>query len=191
MQKLAKAVSVLTVAPLLALTLLSWVYFADPASFGGLAQYLLAILFLTVLPILAYPLQKILPKFREQGRDGQRQLAFIMAVLGYTLGILCAAISRAPRSIWLIYLTYFFSGILLTLCNKFTKIRASGHACGVAGPIAMLIYMQGISALPMLILLPIVYWARLRMKRHTVSDLLLGTLTPLVSMGLALLVCGF
>ncbi len=191
MQKFAKAVSVLTVAPIMALLLLTWLYCFAPASFGGFLQYLFALLFLVLLPILAYPMQKLLPPFRHQGRDGQRKLAFIMAVVGYSLGILCAAIAQAPRTLFIVYLTYFFSGILLTLCNKLTKIRASGHACGVAGPVAMLIYMQGISALPMLLLLPLVYWARLCMKRHTISDLIWGTATPLVAMLFALLICGF
>ena len=145
---------------------------------------------MTVLPILAYPLQKILPKFREQGRDGQRQLAFIMAVLGYTLGILCAAISRAPKH--LAHLPHvFFLRDTADALQQIHQNPSQRTRLRRGRPIAMLIYMQGISALPMLILLPIVYWARLRMKRHTVSDLLLGTLTPLVSMGLALLVCGF
>lgn len=191
MQKLAKVISILTVAPLMALVLLSWLYCADPVLFGGLFQYLLAVLFLVVLPIFAYPLQKILPPFRSQGRPGQRKLAFFMAVLGYTLGIVCAAIARAPKTLWLIYLTYFFSGILLTLLNRVTKVRASGHACGVAGPIALLIYMRGAPALPMLLLLPLVYWARLAMKRHTPVDLVWGTLTPLLALLLSLLLCGF
>ena len=191
MQKLAKVISILTVAPLMALVLLSWLYCADPALFGGLFQYLLAVLFLVVLPILAYPLQKILPPFRSQGRPGQRKLAFLMAVLGYTLGIVCAAIARAPKALWLIYLTYFFSGLLLTLLNRLTKVRASGHACGVAGPVALLIYMRGAPALPMLLLLPLVYWARLAMKRHTPVDLVWGTLTPLLALLLSLLLCGF
>ena len=191
MQKLAKVISILTVAPLMALLLLSWLYCADPVLFGGLFQYLLAVLFLVVLPIFAYPLQKILPPFRSQGRPGQRKLAFFMAVLGYTLGIVCAAIARAPKTLWLIYLTYFFSGILLTLLNRVTKVRASGHACGVAGPIALLIYMRGAPALPMLLLLPLVYWARLAMKRHTPVDLVWGTLTPLAALLLSLLLCGF
>ena len=191
MQKLAKVISILTVAPLMALVLLSWLYCADPALFGGLFQYLLAVLFLVVLPILAYPLQKILPPFRSQGRPGQRKLAFLMAVLGYTLGIVCAAIARAPKALWLIYLTYFFSGILLTLLNRLTKVRASGHACGVAGPVALLIYMRAAPSLPMLLLLPLVYWARLAMKRHTPVDLVWGTLTPLLALLLSLLLCGF
>ena len=43
----------------------------------------------------------------------------------------------------------------------------------------------------MLLLLPLVYWARLAMKRHTPVDLVRGMLTPLLALLLSLLLCGF
>ncbi len=76
MQKLAKVISILTVAPLMALVLLSWLYCADPALFGGLFQYLLAVLFLVVFPILAYPLQKILLPFAAKAAQGKENWLF-------------------------------------------------------------------------------------------------------------------
>ena len=41
----------------------------------------------------------------------------------------------------LLCLTYFFSVVLLTLCNKALHVHASGHACSVTGPLLLLIYL--------------------------------------------------
>ena len=43
---------------------------------------LCGLLFLVVLPLLAYPLQKYIPHFKDSGRDGQRSLAMIFSAAG-------------------------------------------------------------------------------------------------------------
>lgn len=190
MEKAAKAIRVLTVAPVMALLLLSVLFFGAGESFGGLSDYLLAVLFLVVLPVAAYPAQPFIPKFRDMGRDGQRRLAMLAAVIGYLLGIAAAAILGTSPVLWTVYLTYLFSGVILMALNKLLKVKASGHACGVAGPVAILIYYIGWPALLGLLLLGLVYWSSLRMKRHTLPQLLLGTLVPLLSFACALWLSG-
>ena len=186
--KVAKGVRVITVAPVVALVTLILLYLVRPLIFGGIFQLLMAILFLTVLPLLAYPLQRVLPGFRDRGRDGQRKLAFIMAVAGYVCGTVFAVAADAPKGVFQIYLTYLISGVILSIFNKLLKIKASGHACGVAGPVALLVHFCGINGYWALLILPVVYWACLAMKRHTPSQLLLGTITPLISLVLVLLI---
>ena len=66
---------------------------------------------------------------------------------------------------------------------------AAGDAfCGVAGPVALLVHFCGLNGYWALLILPVVYWACLVMKRHTPSQLLLGTITPLISLVLVLLI---
>ena len=52
----------------MALVSLTLLYVYRPAMFGGAPHYAMALLFLTVFPLLAYPLQPFLPKFRGAGR---------------------------------------------------------------------------------------------------------------------------
>ncbi|MFA6940682.1 MAG: hypothetical protein WCQ54_06810 [Clostridiaceae bacterium] len=174
-KKTAKIISYITIAPVMAFGMLTLLYFTHNCDFKGLTHYIFSVIYLTVLPILAYPMQKILPKFKDKGRDGQRKLAFIMVVLGYTLGIISALILKAPKNYLTIYLGYFLSGIILTLINKLLKIKASGHACGVMGPVLICIYFIGKYSWLFLLLIPIVFWSRLTMGRHTLRELLLGT----------------
>lgn len=151
-----------------------------PYVFGKILNYIFAIFFLTILPILAYPLQPFIPYFKERGRDGQRELAMIFAVLGYLLGCVTCFISQAPTTLWIIYLEYLLSGLCILIFNKVFHLKASGHACGVVGPICLLCYFRIPALVPGLLTILIVYWASLKIGRHTFSQLLGGSIIPVV-----------
>lgn len=176
----------------MALMLLIVLYITRQMIFGNILNLVLAIGFLVVLPVLAYPLQPIVPYFRGKGREGQRSLAMWMSSLGYILGILTVLFLPVSNFLLIIYMTYLVSGVSLVLLNKVVKIKASGHACGVAGPIFLLIYFLGPWVLFGLLLLASVYWASISMKRHDKTELLIGTTVPTYALLLSfLLVIGF
>ena len=178
--KFAKIIRVLTVAPIMALMTLCTLFIFRPTLFGGALNFILAIVFLTVLPLLAYPLQPVVPHFKDKGREGQRNLAMIFAVSGYILGCLTNLFLKAPSSLWLIYLIYLISGILILIINKLFKLRASAHACGVAGPAALLAYLGVPAAIfPGIVLYLAALWASLKMKRHTLPQFIGGAIIPL------------
>ena len=85
---LNKIIRVVTTAPIMAFVLLTVLYFLRGDIFRSIYDYIWAVVFLTILPIMAYPIQPIVPGFRDKGRTGQRNLAIIMAVLGYIAGII-------------------------------------------------------------------------------------------------------
>ncbi len=177
---ISKIIRVCTLASFLALVLLTTLYFCVPNCMS-LTNYVMSIVFLVLLPIIAYPIQPIVPHFKDRGRDGQRTLAMIAAVVGYVLSIIYAAVSRAPLIIWEIYLTYLLSGITILVINKLFHFKASGHACGIAGPTCMLAFYIG---LPAIIVGGAIYLlalgASLRMDRHTIWQFLGGTAIPIV-----------
>lgn len=187
--KISQIIRIVTLAPIMVLLLLMILYSKRPGIFQGISNYILSVVFLTLLPIAAYPLQQYIPGFQDKGRDGQRKLAMIMAVIGYLLGIISALCFGVTKYLLMIYLTYLFSGILILLFNRVLKVRASGHACGVAGPIAILIYLLDFTAIFSIIILALVYWASLVMKRHTWSELIWGTIIPVLSLLLSITLC--
>lgn len=69
-ERFALAVRKLTLAPVLAGVMLCVIRFYRTEVFQKDIQFAYSILFLTVFPVLAYPLQKYIPHVREQGRDG-------------------------------------------------------------------------------------------------------------------------
>ncbi len=179
--KIAKIIRVLTVAPLMAFATIITLFAVKSESFSNnIWLFLLAVFFLTVLPLLAYPLQRFIPGFRGKGREGQRNLAMLFANGGYILGCITNLFMHAPAELWIVYLEYLFSGMLILIFNKVFHLRASAHACGVIGPGAML-FSFGIH--PALIVSVILWcaslWGSISMKRHTLPQFLGGSAIPI------------
>ena len=173
---MAKLVSFLTLVPVMALFVIQILFHYDRGFFGdGYGSYVVSLLCLVLVPILAYPLKRVLPGYKEGGRDEERKLAFITGVLGQILGFVLSLFFGAPRGVKFFFTSYLMAGILLTVSNLKTPYKASGHACGLAGPLTILVYVVGNKLLLGYLLMPLVYWARLKLKRHSIKELLFGT----------------
>lgn len=187
MKKIAYVIRVITVAPIMALVLLLILYFNSPLTFGNTAIFLMTVFFLVVLPLLAYPLQPFVKKYKDKGREGQRTLAMIFCVAGYIIGLGSAIVVGAPTGVLVIYLAYMISGLFVALINKVLHFKASGHACGVTGPFILLVYFgQEIGYLGAVVL-AFAWLASLYMKRHTWPQLLVGASIPFAALGIILL----
>lgn len=179
---IAKTVRVVTIPPLLVTSLLIILYFGRPDFFRGLYDLLAGISFLAIIPTLAYPLQPLIPGFKNKGRKGQRTLAFITSGIGYVGGMLYALISKVSPELLLIFASYFVSVIVLTVFNMVLKRKASGHSCGVVGPLIFTVYFLGWGWLiPCVALAGAVAWSSVALKRHTPNDLFLGGLSAMLA----------
>lgn len=74
----------------------------------------------------------------------------------------------------LISLTYVFVTASIMFVTLFWKI--SVHSAGVAGPTTALVYFFGLGFVPMYILTALVITVRLKLKAHTLPQLLAGVL---------------
>ncbi|MBR2832385.1 MAG: hypothetical protein IKE57_05620 [Oscillospiraceae bacterium] len=140
------------------------------------SDLLLSLLFLSLLPAAAYPLSELIPSVRRRGREGQRDLAFVLSLASYTAAWCLGILGGMSGGLAMICTVYFFSVLILLLFNKALGLRASGHACSVTGPIIMAcVYFGGWGALAGLPLYAAIFWASLHSGRHTAKELLLGT----------------
>ena len=142
MRKISSLIRKVTIPPVFAVLLLVAVYVAHPNYFSTIWQLIGGIFFLSVLPTLAYPLQKYIPRFKERGREGQRTLAMLFSFAGYVLGSLTAFATNAPLQLKIIFIEYLLCGVSMLLFNKAFRLKASGHACGVVGPVILLLYFK-------------------------------------------------
>lgn len=177
MEKFARIFRKIARPPIFAVAFLLTVYFVSPSAFGNIPQLLCGIATLGVLPILGYPLQKYIPPFKDKGREGQRSLAMLFCFAGYLLGTVIALLTNAPEPLLMIYLCYLSCGIGMLLFNKVFRMKASGHACGIMGPIfAMLMYFKlYIPAIVGAVLAVMVFASSVKTKEHTAGQLLGGT----------------
>jgi hypothetical protein len=178
----AEVVRVLTVPPLTAFLLLFTLFFTRNEIFTGAEQLFLSVLFLSVMPIMAYPLSALIPEYKSLGREGQRRLAFILNFTGFSAAAIYGLISGASRNLLLIYLTYFLSVLILVIFNRYLSIRASGHACGITGPLILLVhFMGGGCILLCAALFVLIVWASLVLKSHTPDELTTGWISASIA----------
>lgn len=187
-EKTAKAIRVLTTVPVMAFMFLTILYKMRPELFGSITHYILLLSFLVLFPVLGYVLQPLLPHFKDKGREGQRNLVILMSFIGFFLGFIIGLFLHAPSAVFLIYLGYFISSIIIIIFNKLLHIRASGHTCGVAGPLSLLVYFISFKGLLISLILVPVYWASLKLKRHTLAQLIWGTFISICAFFIALFI---
>ena len=191
-ERIAKAIRVLSVPPVMVSVLILILAFSKDGIFRSALEIVITIVLLGFVPILAYGLQKILPGFKEQGREGQRKLAFITNLVGYSAAFLWALIADVENALLLICLTYFFSVVFLTICNNGLHYRASGHASSFTGPLVLLIYFFGWKVIiPCLVIAAIIIWSSIYLKRHTVKEIVGGIVVCLLSFTLSLVITTF
>ncbi len=74
MDKFYLTIRKITVAPIIAVVMLTVFFILIPEIFQSAFMYVLSLFCLGVLPLLAYPIQKHIPSYKNKGRDGQRTL---------------------------------------------------------------------------------------------------------------------
>jgi hypothetical protein len=80
----------------------------------------------------------------------------------------------APAQLRAALLSYAIATLIFALLTPLTNL--SLHAAGVSGAAVCLIYVFGVGGLPAVLLIPLVWWARTRLGRHTPAELALGVL---------------
>lgn len=186
MNKICKLIRIITVAPIAALVTVLILNFMKDGFFVNARHFWTAILTLTVLPLLAYPVSLV--KQKDESRRFQRSLAIVFAVVGYITGTVCSFASGGSEGERVLYLTYLLSGIMIALSSFILKRKSSGHACGISGPVTLLTYyLSPLCALGYFLLIP-VFEASLKMKRHTLSQLISGSIIPVVCMLISVLI---
>lgn len=193
MNRVNKIVRIATLSPLTACGMLLSFYFMLPEFFSGTTELLVCIFCLSVVPLLAYPLQRFFPKYRDGGRPAQRNLAIVFTLSGYLLGIVGSIFLHSAANVLVIFLTYLFSGALIALFSKFTEIKASGHAAGVMGPLVGACYFLGGLSVPTAVFVALYaasFYASIKMQRHTAGEFLTGSLASIASMFISVMLCG-
>ena len=180
--KIAHAVRIISIPPVMVGILLVLLFTLRDDIIASTVDMVASMLGLTVLPILAYPVSCAVPALRRKGREGQRSLAMYFSTVGYVAVFVYGLIASVGVGLMHIYAGYLFSVVIILVSNKVFKVRVSGHACSVSGPLVYSGYFLGIWGIIVgVVCWGLILWASLVMKRHTFKEFLLGTLTCLVS----------
>ena len=103
----------------------------------------------------------------------------IMSTLGYITATASAFILGFGADVTRVFITYLLSGASLLIINKLFHIKASGHACGLAGPMGVIVFYTGPTGLIIgCTVFALMVWSSLRLRSHTASQLIIGAAVP-------------
>lgn len=174
----------------------------SPQIYGGLVAYLLwreiqigggeaiAVLLLTqtflpLAPILVDTARKKIDIFVSN--RGVRLKYYILTIASYSLGAALCLLKG-----WSAYIPFFAayaaSAAFLALVNELARWKISAHTAGVTGPTTLLVYACGNHYASLYLLVIPVFWARLKLKAHTVGQLVAGALAAAVVTAAVLMV---
>lgn len=173
-ERLGKILAYLLSAPVMALVLTIIVAstYLDKTK-ANLCWTLLTLCFLTFFPLAAYLIPQFL-KATKGKRKIQRMISFIVSLASFAVGALILWLGKAPRVLIIVTLCYVATAYSLAFVNLFYK--ASGHTSGVTGPAVIYLFLYGVKALPVLVLIPLIMWARVKEKEHSLGQTIAGAI---------------
>jgi membrane-associated phospholipid phosphatase len=102
----------------------------------------------------------------------ERQRVFGAFIVFFALGTLDLWLIRAPAIMTATMAALAASSLVVQIITMAWKI--STHALGITAPLVASLYLFGQKPLPFFILIPIVCWARVYLKAHTVLQVVAG-----------------
>ena len=108
----------------------------------------------------------------------ERAGPFLFGIISVTLGWLVLALMNGPKNLQTVLIITAVSGILMLLITLRWKI--SIHASSLGGAATILTALYGAVMLPLFVLLALVSWSRVALRRHTVTQVIAGSLAGIV-----------
>lgn len=109
----------------------------------------------------------------------ERTFPFTISLLFYFIGLIILIAYRINIISIAFWFCYISNTLLIVIINKSWKISA--HMMGASGPFAALVFVFGFSALPFLILLVFIGWARIKLECHNLDQVLAGAFLAFIS----------
>jgi len=112
----------------------------------------------------------------------ERERIFAAVVVFYVAGTIVLWLTHSPRLLVATLGGYSLSTIVVQYITRYWKI--STHALGITAPLVVLCLLYGDQPLPLLILIPMVCWARVYLRAHTIMQVVAGAALATFSVGL-------
>lgn len=134
-----------------------------------------ALFFCVVLPLLMLWFLLKSGRISNANMDDRKQriFPFLLGVLCYGTGFLVLRFFHAPPLVQGLMFCYAANTLIAVIVTNYWKISA--HGLGIAMPLAVLLIRFGTWVWPLLILIPLVSWSRVFLKKHTVGQVIAGS----------------
>lgn len=102
----------------------------------------------------------------------EREAVFGAFVVFYGIGTVVLWLLHAPAILFASMAAYTVATLIVQYITRYWKI--STHSLGITAPLVVLMLLYGRQPLPFLILIPMVGWARVYLKAHTLLQVIAG-----------------
>jgi len=184
--RLARWISNLLNPAILAITsqVLAAVQIATPVAWHWVVY---SILISTIMPfmMITYLVKKGKVTDIDIFHRRQRNFPYIFTIACNAIILASMLIGLAPSLLVYLLISSILQGILLFGINLRWKISA--HSAGIANFCVFVWFIFGTVALPVMLLIPIMIWSRVRLKRHTLLQTIAGASMGILVLGAFLL----
>ncbi|HEX8931993.1 MAG TPA: hypothetical protein VF810_02455 [Patescibacteria group bacterium] len=108
----------------------------------------------------------------DVSRREQRPIIFLIGILFTAVYILSLFFLHAPFILYVLAVGVILGVSIVGLINR--RVKASVHVAAVTALILPVAFSFGHYYLLLLLLIPLIAWARLKTKRHTLTEILVG-----------------
>jgi len=144
----------------------------DESALTWITLYIL----LSILPptiYIMYLVRKgIVTDFHLNVRE-ERKKPFQLMTANTAVVFLIMLLLGAPKLILIVIATAILQLLFMLIITLRWKI--SGHCTAVAGLVVLTLALFGENLLPLILLIPLVAWSRIRLKRHTLAQTIAGS----------------
>lgn len=136
----------------------------------------IAVLFVSVGPMLYIAVGVSLGKFSDLDVSvrSQRLGPFIFGITSSLIGFVILQMNNAPKNLQTVLLLAATIGLVLMIVTLWWKI--SMHASVLSGTVTFLAFLYGMLVWPAFLLVILVGWSRVVLKRHTAAQVTMGAL---------------
>ena len=180
--KIARIISTVFVPPSFTLIFFTALSFSLEKTFQkSLVMILVALIFGFFAPIILFLFMRKSGKLVDIDASvkEERTVPFLIAEIFYLIGLLILIFYKINIISIAFWFCYISNTLIIIFINKYWKI--SVHAMGAAGPAAAFTLLFGWIGLFMFIVVALVGWSRIKLKCHSVSQVMAGALFGFMS----------
>ena len=108
----------------------------------------------------------------DMSQRREREQVFTVFVVFYLCGTLTLYVTHMPKLLIATMAGYTLATFAVQYITRYWKI--STHALGITAPLVTLSLLYGREPLPFLVLIPMVCWARVYLRAHSIAEVIAG-----------------
>ncbi|MGC9517326.1 MAG: hypothetical protein ACP5C3_06490 [Methanomicrobiales archaeon] len=178
-EEFAQLVSLVFNAPLVAIPIFVLINYTLVSGNNFIFYSIVSVIFAAILPMAISGFWIFRKKIEmDMPNKSDRIYPLIMVIISYIIGTLILYVIKAPPVTTVLMFCYLFNTIVVLFISLFWKI--SIHVMGISGPTPILIYVFGYWGVLFGLIIPVVMWSRLYLKRHTLYQVIAGAVLGFV-----------